>query len=184
MGRCKQLLPLRGKPAIRHCLESLLRGGATQVLVVLGAYGEQIATAAKGPGVTLLSNRDRAGDMASSIRAGIAALPPAAPAALICLSDMPLVAPQTIAALLAAHRRTHGSIILPRHGSRRGHPVLIPREILKDLDAQMTLRDLMHRHAQQTETVDMADPGTTLDMDTPADYDRLRALCETEPSAG
>ncbi len=182
MGRCKQLLPLGGKPAIRRCLELLHRGGANGAIVVLGRGGEKIAAAAVGPNVILVSNPDRAADMASSIRVGICALPHSASAALICLSDMPLIDPATICALLAAHRDRPRAIIVPLHGNRRGHPVLLPRELIQRFHPNMTLRDLLQRYSALIESVAVADAGTRLDMDTPADYNRLRALCQTGPS--
>jgi molybdenum cofactor cytidylyltransferase len=74
MGRCKQLLPLAGKPLVRHCLEALIRAGLQDIIVVLGPKGREIAQVIHDLPVTMVENNGPASDMAGSVRIGLAAV--------------------------------------------------------------------------------------------------------------
>src|SRR4029450_7838838 len=95
------------------------------VLVVVGARAGEVRAAA--PELSYVGNPEWDTGMASSLRAGLAALAgtPAA-AAMILLVDMPGVtasAVRRIAALAAPDALAMGG-----YGERRGHPVLLGRD--------------------------------------------------------
>lgn len=173
MGVCKQLLPLGGKTVIARCLEGLRAGGAEEVIVVVGPQGAAVAAEICNHPVRLVRTTDPDGDMACSVRAGRAALPPTVSGVLIAPCDHPLVMPETVAGLIAAHRRDPAAIIIPSYAGRRGHPTCFPRGILDELDGTATLRDLVRRDPGRLCHLETTDPGVVLDMDTPEDYRRL-----------
>lgn len=173
MGRCKQLLPLGGKTALARCLESLLAGGVREIVVVVGLQGELVAAEAGRFPVRVVVNEDLDGDMASSLRVGRAALPAAARAVIVALCDYPLVQAATVAGLTAAHAREPGRIVIPSHAGRRGHPLLVSRTLLEELQGELTLRDLLRRDPGRVNYLPVDDPGILCDMDTPEDYQRL-----------
>jgi molybdenum cofactor cytidylyltransferase len=142
---------------------------------VTGAEGTAIGRALAGLSVTLVANHDPESDMAASLRLGLCASPDDA-AVLVCPADHPLVGIATIRALLARHRAEPATILIPTFQGRSGHPVLLPRPAADELFTLPTLRDVIHRTPQRCRRLEVADPGVTLDMDTPEDYRRALAL--------
>jgi len=97
-------------------------------------------------------------------------------AVILCLVDHPAFEPSTLTALIEAFVRTMAPVIVPTHGGRRGHPVLIARPLFKpllalrtDQGANSVIRD-WHSH---TQFVEVADPGTLVDVDDPDTYSAL-----------
>jgi molybdenum cofactor cytidylyltransferase len=92
---------------------------------------------------------------------------------LFTLVDHPSVAPATIGALLAAS----GPVLrVPRHAGRRGHPIWFARDLIPEFLAipdTGAARDVVRAHAQQTEYLDLDDPGILADIDDPAAYGKL-----------
>jgi molybdenum cofactor cytidylyltransferase len=176
MGICKQLLDLGGKTALARCLETILAGGVEEIVVVVGVTGELLAAEAGRFPVRVVVNDDPAGDMASSVRVGRAAISATASAVIVALCDYPLVLPATVASLKESHAREPDCIVIPAHCGQRGHPLLIPRMILEELQGDLTLRDLVRGAPDRLRVIEVNDPGILFDMDTPEDYRRLCSL--------
>lgn len=179
MGRCKQLLPLDGTPAIVRCLEAIRTAGIGEVVVVLRENGRGIEPAIAHLPVTIARNGVPGSDMASSVRAGLLLVPPDSRGVLVCLADHPLVTAATFARLVREHARDPESILIPTHDGRKGHPTLFPRQLLAAIETLPTLRDVLATHAERITTLPVADAGVCLDMDTPDDYRRLVTLSRT-----
>ncbi len=179
MGMCKQLLPLEGKPVIRHCLDNLLDGGISDIFVVIGTQGYMIAETIRNYPVTVVRTTDPDGDMAASVLTGRAALPQTTSGVMIALADHPLITPQTVALLSAQHGKERDRIIIPVHEGKKGHPTLFPRPILDELTATGTLRDLVMCDPGRLRLVEVPDQGVRLDMDTPEDYQMIAGLCRS-----
>lgn len=170
MGTPKQLLPLGGKPAISLCLEALADGGLRDVVVVLGHRGDEVAEAIKGAPVKIVRNENPGGEMAESVRLGLARVEASPTAVVVHLVDHPLVRPETVGALLSAHAENPGRILIPKYKGKRGHPALFPREYLYGLERGLNLREIIRDRADKVLDVDVDDEGVVLDMDTEADY--------------
>jgi molybdenum cofactor cytidylyltransferase len=171
MGRVKQLLPLPDRPAIRRCVESLLVGGVSGIIVVV-APGVPVAAAVQDLPVRIAYNDDPASDMAGSVLVGLAAADPGR-SILICPADHALVASETVATILAEGVLAPDRIIIPSYHGRHGHPTLFPRPIIDTLESGGTLRDVIARHSDAITRVNVIDEGAVLDMDTEADYEQL-----------
>jgi molybdenum cofactor cytidylyltransferase len=124
-------------------------------------------------------NPEHEGDMASSVRAGRDALMADASGVVVSLCDYPLVDAGTITNLIAEHEASPGSIIIPCHQERRGHPLLFPRTVLNELTDDLILRDLVRRNPDRIRCLDVDDPGVLIDMDTPEDYHRICGMIES-----
>ena len=114
--------------------------------------------------------------MASSLRAGIAAVSPAR-AAAICLGDMPRLTPAHLDALIAAFTAADAdrAIIVPAHERKRGNPVIWGRAhfaALGELGGDVGARSLLERNLADVRTVAL-DDAILVDVDTP---DALQAL--------
>ena len=174
MGRPKQLLPLGPKTFIRRCLDSIITAGVTDIVVVLGGDGGVVARAIDGLPVKTAENRDPRSEMAESVRLGLRQIGPASNAVLICLSDHPLVLPETIRKVLAAHGDRPGGIIIPLYRGKRGHPALFPRAVIEEVISGGNLREVISRHSGEVHAIEVNDEGVILDLDTPEEYERVK----------
>ncbi len=181
MGRTKQVLPVRGEPAVSRCCRSILEGGMGEVVVVLGHDHERVRQAVGNLPVRFARNEDPDSDMTSSVRVGLDALPPEITGVAVTLCDHPLVEPETYGAVRKLHHTLPACIIIPVYDGRGGHPTLFPRETLESLGNGRTLRDIVRGNGTCTFRVAVDDPGIVMDMDTETDYRRLAQLAEAAP---
>ena len=130
MGADKALLRY-GETTFLGRLIDLFSPRVSPLVVVLGHHAEQIRSAMiSRAGIEFTINHNYAAGQISSLQAGIRALPPDAPAALVTLVDHPAARPETLDAILGA---SAGSLVIPRYQGRRGHPVLFSRPLLDEL---------------------------------------------------
>ncbi|MBP6819615.1 MAG: molybdopterin-binding/glycosyltransferase family 2 protein [Ferrovibrio sp.] len=178
-GGNKLLADLEGKPILRHVVEHVLASPARPVIIVTGHRAEEVQAAAlagapsDGPGPDSLSfthNPDFAGGLATSLVAGIRALPEGLDGALICLGDMPDVPPRVLDKLISAFNPVEGrAICVPVVGSKRGNPILWGAQFfnqLKGLDGDSGARRLLEQHSDWVCEVAAGDDGVLNDIDT------------------
>jgi len=135
-GRPKQLLAWRGQPLVRAAAQAAITSGLSPVIVVTGAYGQQVETAVRHLPITITRNERWQDGQSSSIRSGLDATPASIGSAVFLLADQPLVTPAVIQALIDAHSSEPAAIVAPLiQGDRRGNPVLFDRETFADLRA-------------------------------------------------
>lgn len=170
-GAFKPGLPLGGMPLIRHTVEGMA-GVVARVVVVVGWRAERVRELlAPCPGVEFATNDAYREGMFSSVRAGIARV--RAPRFFLLPGDIPLVRRETYEAL----RDADAPVVIPTHGGRRGHPVLMDSALIPAILARppdSTLRDFIE--AQGYVTVEVPDRGILLDADTPEDLAALEEL--------
>ncbi len=183
LGRPKQLLPLGGRPVLAHTLDNAARASLDGLVVVLGHEAEAVRAAIdfeRAGARVVLNDRYREGQ-STSLRAGLAALPPNALAALFILGDQPLIGPAILDAILDAYRRTGRPIVMPAYDGRRGNPVLFARARWPELArvvGDQGARGVLQAHRDEVLEVPIAGAHHTADLDTPEDYERLRARFE------
>ena len=179
MGGPKALLRFEGRLLVERAAETALRGGCTDVVVVLGAGADQVRHTANLSNARIVVNESWSEGMGSSLRCGLRALEPAlgVDAALILLVDQPFVGPQAVHAVLDAWRRG-ARLAAASYGERRGHPVLFGREYWADAarsaQGDAGARSLLAERAADLVLVPcdtLADPH---DLDTPADLPPTR----------
>jgi molybdenum cofactor cytidylyltransferase len=171
MGFPKALLRYREETFL-DTLVGLFAPHCAPVIVVLGAHADRIRESMRRPATFVLNPEYQRG-MTTSLQCGLRAVPPTAGSVLFTLVDHPSVAPATIGALLAAS----GPVLrVPRHAGRRGHPIWFARDLIPEFLAipdTGAARDVVRAHAQQTEYLDLDDPGILADIDDPAAYGKL-----------
>jgi molybdenum cofactor cytidylyltransferase len=186
MGRDKALLDYRGSTFLNHLI-SLFLPRLSPVVVVLGHNAPAIRAAiAAEPAAesadlrVVVNDRYKLG-MLSSLQAGIRALPPGAPGALFTLVDHPAVQESTLDQLVEAFARGGAPLVIPRYQAKRGHPVAASRAILEEilaLPAETSAKDVIHAHRSETRFLDVDDPGVVTDVDSPPEYEDLKASWE------
>jgi molybdenum cofactor cytidylyltransferase len=189
MGRSKAVLPLAGGDTfVSRVVRTLWEGGVDDVLVVLGHKPELIESAVRrlDRPVRTVVNPDYEAGQLSSMNLGLSLVDrPGVVAALITLVDVPAVRPETVRAVLARYRETHASIVRPVNGARHGHPMVVDRSIfrlLRTADPLAGPKQVIREHSSTAGEVEVSDEGAFLDVDTPAEYERL--LADWTPSFG
>ena len=178
MGEFKPLLPLAGVTALERCISLFREVGVDDVLVVVGNRADELRPIIERCGARPVNNAQWQQGMYSSVVAGANALPPSASAAFVLPVDVPLVRRATVRQLAAAFDGRLDAILYPLFDSRRGHPPLIGRSILREIAraASGPLHNVLRVHEQTVIEVPVADEAIHLDMDTQSDFDALRAL--------
>jgi molybdenum cofactor cytidylyltransferase len=179
MGEPKVLLPWEnGKTIIEHIIEQLIRARIPQVNVVTGHYANEVKALVKPLGVRLVQNRSyRTGEMISSLKAGLRAMPDHVSAALVVLGDQPRIQPKVIYDLLKAYSEGKGEIIAPRYQGQRGHPILISRRYWPELLALRNTeapRQVLATHEDEIGYVEVDTDSVLRDVDTPGEYAQER----------
>jgi nicotine blue oxidoreductase len=172
MGRPKALLRLRGELLVERACRLLADGGCAPVLAVLGAAADEVPAL---PGVTTVRNPDWPTGMASSLRAGLAAVPTVAPeaaAVVVTLVDTPLLGPEAVRRLVAAGR-DGAEAAAATYGGEQGHPVLLARSVLADVAEAATgdrgARPWLAAHPDRVRLVPCDGTGDPRDLDVPDD---------------
>ncbi|WP_342105409.1 nucleotidyltransferase family protein [Methylobacterium sp. SI9] len=168
----KLLAQLDGKPLVRHAAEAALGAGPRPVIAVLGAHADAVRAALDGLDLTCVENPDHAAGLATSLRAGLGALPASCTAAVVVLGDMPRVTAAHIDRLVTAFADAalEPAAVVPVRDGRSGNPVLLN---LRRLGADIA--QLRGDHGAgpllrgRTDVLEIpGDAATGLDIDTPA----------------
>ena len=177
-GPNKLLAELGGKPLVRIVTEQALASKAKEVIVVTGHQAEFVEGALKGLEAKFVRNPDFAQGLATSVKAGIAAVPDDADGAVICLGDMPMISSQLIDHLIDAFAPDRGNLIaVPVSGGRRGNPVLWSRRFFNELmtlDGDIGARHLIAKHNEAVAEIPVEGDGAFLDIDTPQGLEAAR----------
>ncbi len=177
-GPNKLLAELGGKPLVRIVTEQALASKAEGVIVVTGHQAELVEKALAGLDVKFVRNPDFAQGLASSVKAGVAAVADDADGALICLGDMPMISAQLIDHLIDAFAPDRGNLIaVPVSDNRRGNPVLWSRRFFSELmtlDGDIGARHLIAKHIEAVADVPVEGFGAFLDIDTPQALEAAR----------
>ena len=164
----------RGEPLVRWAARTALSSRARPVVVVTGHARAEVEAALAGLDLRFAHNPDFAQGLATSLRAGLAALPAEATGALILLGDMPEASAATADALIAAFMaKPQALAAVALYQGRRGNPVLLGRGLFGDvagLSGDEGARGLLQGlPPEQIATVEVAESGVTRDVDEPED---------------
>lgn len=193
LGQPKALVVLGGQSLARRGVRLLQGGGANPVIVVTGAArvdaadlagAETVAdTAETGAQATVISVHNPRWEtgMGSSLVVGLAAVPRDSTAAVLALADQPLVGPEAVRRLIAAHAAGASVAVACYQGQPR-NPVLISREHWAEVAELATgdvgARPFLRAHPDLVTMIECADTGRSDDIDTRADLARVAALLD------
>jgi xanthine dehydrogenase accessory factor len=177
MGRNKLVLPVHGKPMVAHAVEAATAAGLDPVIVVTGHEAAAVRKAIGKTPATFVQNDGFARGLSTSLRAGIAAVPPECEGVVVLLGDMPgITAPLIEKVVKAFDASEDRAICVATAGGERGHPVLWGRQFfpeLEALDGDAGARAVMSRYPNLVREVEAGDGAPLADIDTP---DALEAI--------
>ncbi len=188
-GPNKLLEPIAGTPMIRRVAAAVRSAAIRRLIVVTGHEAGRVRDALSGLDCAFVDNPDYPSGMGSSVAAGARAVfetPDPPDAAIVCLGDMPDIAPAMLDALIANYDPQAGrTIVAAASGGQRGHPVLWDRcfaDDLASLGGDTGGRDILQEHAGQVVTVEMDDDAVLRDLDTPVAFDAYRDRTGGDPA--
>jgi molybdenum cofactor cytidylyltransferase len=144
---------------------------------VTGHMAAEVAAALAGLDVTLVANPDYATGLASSLKAGIRAVPAECDGAVILLGDMPGITTEQVDRLAGAFTEAPDAIVVPVHEGHHGNPVLWPRRLFSELlqlEGDAGAKRLIAAHREDVREVELATAGIFVDIDTPEALARAR----------
>ena len=184
LGAPKQLLAdADGQSLMRWAAQTALSSACRPVAAVLGASSDTVAAELSGLPLTLVVNSAWQTGLASSLKAGLAALLEiqALDAVVVMLCDQPLVSSALLDSLIAAHLKTNHQVVACEYGGGLGVPALFGQALfpaLMGLVGDEGARRVIRSYGGPMTRIPF--PGGAWDIDTPQDAARLK---ETTPSS-
>lgn len=181
-GGGKLLAAFRGRGLVSHVFEAAAaaraRGLLASLHAVVAAGDAPIEQLAASAGAVVVPNSEPGRGLSSSLKLGLAALPPDLDAVLLLLGDQPLVRLEVMEALVHAWRQGGSSVVRPRYASTPdapGHPVLLARRVwplAARLEGDWGFGRQFAPGAPDVMVLDV--PGGNPDVNTPADLLTLK----------
>ncbi|NHE56087.1 nucleotidyltransferase family protein [Cyclobacterium plantarum] len=178
LGKPKQLLKYKGKTLIERAILTAQNTGFHPIIVVTGAYKNEIEQQISHLGTVIVENPDWKLGMGTSVSLGIKMLQKSAKAklALIMLSDQPFVEKKHLDELIRVKNQHEKKIVASLYKNRLGVPVLFDQSCfasLEKLKGPEGARKIINSEDDHTASVPF-DLGN-IDIDTLKDYEALLA---------
>lgn len=184
MGSPKQLLAIDGRPLLEVVVAHACASRLDEVLVVLGAAADEIRTRVDLGRARVLVNPDHDSGMASSLRAGLAALQnqheDPVDRVVVILGDQPEIGGGLLDRLLDLQEQSGLPAAALSFNGLLHPPVVLEKELwgdLMDLEGDVGCRAVIRARpelvARLSSDDDLKHP---VDLDTPEDYRRLQSL--------
>lgn len=174
-GGIKQLLPWRDKNLVNTVIQTARLSGLDPLVVVLGSDADLIRATIDDDCVGVVINRDWEMGQSTSLKAGLRAIGSPVRGALFLLADQPQMSVNLVTSIVEEGLRTN-KVIVPVVDDRRGNPVYFPEacfdrfdQLEGDIGGRQIISTCPHT------TLQWLDEWMSEDIDTPEDYQRLRA---------
>jgi len=177
-GRVKQLIEFEGITLLERAIRAAQNAKCDPVVIVTGSNPLEIHNAIKPEGVWVVNNADWERGIGTSIRSGLHKLLELAPdtrAVTLLVCDQPFVTGTIVNGLIQHWRDTGKSIVASSYSETLGVPALFGStcfpQLLKIRDDSRAKPVIMENSERVTA---VPFPEGAIDIDTVADYDRLR----------
>ena len=181
MGTNKLFLPWGSTTVIEHVLAAWRQSRVDHVFVVVRPDDRELPRLARGSDAEVVVPRSPPREMRESVAIALRHIqsqhrPSERDAWMLAPADMPGLTPTIIDHVLDAHSEHDPAILVPEIDGKSGHPVLFPwslQGLVDELPPGQGVRALLDTH--RVRRVPCESPAIFADLDTPADYERLRA---------
>lgn len=191
MGRHKLLLTVQGQTVIRRLVEVLMSAGVDNLFVLVREDDRALRAELATTAARVRTVPESTPDMRASVALLLAAIeseinPTERDAWLLSPADHPVLKVAVVRSLLQAWSAGCGPILVPTCEGRRGHPTLFAWQFASQvgsIPANHGLDWLLRQQAAAVVELPMDEPDVLLDLDTPADYERLRRRTDLSPDS-
>ena len=176
LGYPKQLLRDPVRPMILRAVDAAEAVTPDRVLVVLGAHSLRLRAllARNHDNLTIVRNASWQDGIASSLIAGVNAVPPEARGILVLLTDQPGIRATSLRRLVEAWQRRPNRVVAAGYEGGAGVPAILPRRIwrrLRELEGDVGAKAVLSNAGSSTIVLNM--PEAAFDVDTSDDRRRL-----------
>jgi molybdenum cofactor cytidylyltransferase len=186
LGSSKQLLPLKGKYLLEWVLDACLGSKLNKTYLVLGYQSENIIRTLdqqlRDPSIQVVVNPKYREGQSQSLRAGLLEASDDFSSVMFLLADQPMVDSEFINFLLNRFWTAPKSICVPINCGKRKNPVIFSRDWynrLLQIKGDIGARQIIKANSQHVLQVDVENSMYFYDIDTKADYNRIRNLFDT-----
>ena len=189
-GLPKLLLPIADTTVLGWTCRAFLGAGIAKIVIVARYDDDDLLAWCQQCGLEVAENlKPELGmlpvhpGVVFAIWGGAEALAARSTDLLVSPGDLPALQPLSVRSVLLAADLHPDALVVPTHNAERGHPLRIPPALIGevfDLNLESGLRQILEEHASSVHVgARLEDPGVILDLDTDADYRRLRDRIET-----
>lgn len=185
MGRPKLLLQVQGQTLIRRLINQLSSARLDAIDVLVRADDASLQEELRDTVARVVISAETA-DMKESVRRLLCAVrgdrfPQADDGWLLVPADHPIVEDAVLTRLVEAWSQNGDQVVLPVHRGKRGHPVILPWALTDSLDAippDQGLNWLIRQSGVPVLEIECAEESVLWDVDTPAEFERIKAILE------
>lgn len=176
-GINKLLVKIQGKPLIRRVVEAALQSKVDEVIVVLGWEADKIRNALAELPCHLVLNKNYERGQSSSVKAGLGEVGEATRAILVLPGDVAMIDPRSINLVIDEYAQGKYPIIVAAHKGRPGHPILLDKQLFKEIELideqTFGLKAVVKKHEGVARLVETGSPNVLRDVDTQEDLKDL-----------
>ena len=173
MGEFKPLLSIGSISVAQRVIATLSQAGVSKIVMVTGYNATILERHLSGNGIIFLRNEHyETTQMFDSVKIGLSYLRDKCDKVLFTPVDVPLFTAKTVKTILDSG----APLAVPMCEGKQGHPILISKELIPEIlndCGEMGLKGAMDRCSVPLLRIDVEDPGTIHDADTPEDFSQL-----------
>ncbi len=176
MGEFKPLLKFGDETALKRLIRSAKLSKLDDIIVVTGHQNQLLEPIIHEQKVRSVHNNLYEEGMFTSIKAGLAEIGEEIDAFFILPVDYPLVPAQVFLEMIEKYEENPNSIIVPCYMGKKGHPPLLPRNLIPEIldhAGKNGLKDITIKHESRILKLELEFEEVVMDMDTISDYEEL-----------
>ena len=173
MGEFKPMLSIGSISVAQRVVATLSQAGVSKIVMVTGYNATMLERHLAGNGIIFIRNENyQHTQMFDSVKIGLEYLQDKCDKILFTPVDVPLFTAKTAKTILDSG----AALACPMCQGKQGHPILIANELIPEIlndCGEMGLKGAMDRCSVPLRRIEVEDPGTIHDADTPEDYSAL-----------
>jgi len=173
MGQFKPMLSIGSISVAQRVIATLSQSGVSKIVMVTGYNATVLERHLSGNGIIFLRNENYENtQMFDSVKIGLRYLQDKCDKILFTPVDVPLFTAKTVKTILECG----APLACPMCEGKQGHPILIANELIPEIlndCGEMGLKGAMDRCSVPLKRIEVDDPGTIHDADTPEDFSGL-----------
>ena len=177
-GSPKALAKLNHGNVIENIQEKLLQVGVDEIVIVLGAWSQEIKTSLlKHTQIKVVYNKDYNLGQSSSFKVGLQQISPAAEGILLWPVDYPFILQATIQTLVDSFKKDVPLILIPTYQNKKGHPPIFHKRLKNEflnLDHTKGINTIGQKYEDQVKLFPVNDSAVIKSFNTQEEFNELK----------